>query len=247
LIVFSDIDDTLMHTLRKAQAPGSTPGARDKDGNPSSLTSPKQAQLLELMRSRADRFVPVTARSAQAYARLELKFNDGCVLDFGASILDANNQLDQDWHARMVQSSEETRQCEVFEHLLGAAPAGLLKTEHRVAYGVSCFVNLRTPAAAHADLKARVSDTLRELGVAERFYLHCTDRDVCVLPRFIRKDLAVRHLIAREGLADGLIIGMGDSLSDVGFMGLADFMVVPAASRIAASIHLSARKAEDCE
>jgi hypothetical protein len=239
LIVLTDIDDTLMQTSRKcvdAAAHTLSVGASNTAGGPSSFMTAKQRKLWSVLESQADVLVPVTARSAQTLSRVNLDFPSCAVTDFGATLLDGAGRLNSVWQELMLAQSAQLKQLEVFSFLRGRVPLGreLLSHEWRVANGVHVFVSFRTqPGQAHLELSAEVEAGLSAAGQQKAFYLHKTDRDVTVLPRFISKASAVRYLVEQQGWGSELVLALGDSLSDLGFMTQADYMVAPAASRLA--------------
>lgn len=236
LIVFTDIDDTLMQTARKLPETGSLAvGARSRDGSASSFMTAKQAALWALLDGKADRIIPVTARSSDALSRVALPFLHEAVVDFGATILRPDGTRDQAWHGQLLEESKRQRTMAVFEQLKADITrrygARLLKTELRVCDALPCFVSFRT-AADCAALQFDVEQALEAEACRADYYLHVTDRDVTVLPYFISKSRAVAHLVTAHGYHNDLTLGFGDSLTDLPFMAQCDFMAMPPSSRL---------------
>jgi len=236
LIVLTDIDDTLMQTERKCPAGQDvTVGALSAAGAPGSFMTRKQAQLWSLLEKHADLCIPVTARSQSGLERVQLKFGAGAVVDFGATILNTDGVPDPEWAAEMARESEELDQAGTFQALQDILTTrfdslSLARVHHSA--GIAAYLQLRsTTPAEHAELV----DYARQLltSAPDDYYLHITDRDLCVLPRFVGKGHAVRHLRATQNWDEtALVLGLGDSLTDADFMTEADFLVAPGSSRL---------------
>ena len=237
LIVLTDIDDTLMQTQRKCVGVADlSVGALSKTGTPGSFMSGKQRRLWALLETQADIRIPVTARTSEALARVDLAFADGAVCDFGATVLAPGGRIDTGWQQHMQACSRRLRQGECFDALLDMLGfrRDHLKAERHVVGEVPVFATFRCAASeAQQDIRADVERLLGLWGVSDSYYLHCTDRDVTVLPRFVSKAAAVQHLAANGAWDNDLVLALGDSLSDAGFMSLADYFVIPSASRLA--------------
>jgi hydroxymethylpyrimidine pyrophosphatase-like HAD family hydrolase len=236
VVVFSDIDDTLMATARKSPKDDELrPGAHGQDGKVSSFMSRKQWRLWQLLTAQADRLIPVTARSASAYGRIAVNFGPERILNFGASVFLDGETPDPEWHARMCDASQVLRQKDVFAALSAHVKPryALVKHQERDAAGIPCFVHFRlAEPATIADAREEVQDFLRAAGHAPDFYIHDTDRDITVLPHFVHKRHAVRYLIERQGYANDLVLGLGDHLTDLGFMMACDVLLAPVFSRV---------------
>lgn len=234
MIVLTDIDDTLMHTARKSQGGDLAVGAVSRSGNVSSFMSPKQVRLWSLLQDKADEVVPVTARSAEGLRNVQLPFKDGAVVDFGAQILKPDGAEDRDWAAQMLSESAHLDQHATFLALRDILNTRfeLSATRIQMSGAIAAYLLLRVDnPQAHAELLAYTKELLA--CSPDDFYLHVTDRDLCVLPRFVGKGHAVRHLYEERGWAAELVLGLGDSLTDADFMTETDFLLAPGRSRLA--------------
>ena len=109
-LVFVDLDDTLFQTARKMGDEPRFTATLDVDGQPNGFMSATQKSFVEWLLATAD-VVPVTARSVEAYQRVQLPFVHGAICAHGGVILNAQGQLDAPWHARMADelALEQTR------------------------------------------------------------------------------------------------------------------------------------------
>lgn len=244
LIVFTDIDDTLMTTPRKlTSTEGLPPGAVRPDGKITSYLAPQHQALWNHLVRKADVAIPVTARSLEAYRRLTLAFHAEAVLDFGATILNAKGLPDKDWLEQMQDQSAKRQTASLLATLQGELVSALelsptqLTTELRVSpEGIPCFLNFRFSVADKPLGAAVILRWLKAQELRSDVTLHESDRDVTLLPLHVSKRAAVQHVIAHYGYQDDLRVGMGDSLSDVPFMQECHFHVLPTSSRAAASL-----------
>lgn len=240
LVIFTDIDDTLMTTPRKlAATEGLLPGSVRPDGTVTSYRTPEQVALWDSILRKADAVIPVSARSAQAYGRLQLSFAAESVLDFGGTVYDASGNLDVEWARNMMRLSDEHRTRPLFEHIEARlAPQLAAQPELRVsANDQPCFLNFRFRSSLEKAIGREVLRTfLCEEGLNGHLHFHETDRDVTLLPLHVSKQAAVRHVINKYGYTDALRIGMGDSLSDAHFMQACHFQLVPSDSRAALAL-----------
>jgi hydroxymethylpyrimidine pyrophosphatase-like HAD family hydrolase len=62
------------------------------------------------------------------------------------------------------------------------------------------------------------------------FYVYNNDASFGILPKFLNKKYAVQYLIDRHN--PPFVIGAGDNVSDLDFMNLADFSLVPQKSTL---------------
>ncbi len=103
--IFLDLDDTLFQTLRKCEHGPDDPALEVRaflpDGTPNSFATRKQQWLWQWF-EKDFKIVPVTARDAGAFARVNLPFQEEVVLNHGAVILNKQRQFDRPWMDRML-------------------------------------------------------------------------------------------------------------------------------------------------
>ena len=237
IVCFLDLDDTLFQTEPKCP-PGAPlrPAARRRDGTPLSYMSDRQHTLFETLR-RAATIIPVTARNLDAFRRVDLPFHDIAILDFGGVVLLADGTLDRSWDAQVRPRARDVAgdlraHLQAVERLIAQE---LLGAYARVIadFDMPLYLVIKHPQGDVAKLEP-IRAALVEAADPERYFVHCNDNNLSLVPRFLGKERAVQHVLERHlGTDPVLTIGMGDSLTDVGFLDLCDYSLWPRASQIA--------------
>jgi hypothetical protein len=235
--VFLDLDDTLFQTRPKCPPDEPlTPAALGRDGEPLSFMTQRQQALFDLL-ARSGTIIPTTARNLDAFRRVRLTFRSLAILDFGGVVLLPDGNLDPVWDAHVrplaiafVSELEQLRQTLVEfigKHRLGVSPRIITD------FGMPLYIVMKHPAGNVAVLDRVRREMLADLDT-ERFLVHANDNNLSVMPRFLGKEQAVRHVIEHH-LGDDpvLTIGVADSLSDAAYLGLCDFAMLPRGSQLA--------------
>ncbi|MBB6098636.1 hydroxymethylpyrimidine pyrophosphatase-like HAD family hydrolase [Deinobacterium chartae] len=244
-VAFVDLDDTLFQTRPKCP-PGEELrcAALGRDGQPLSFMTARQQHFLEHL-LRGALVVPVTGRDRDAFGRVQLRLEGHAVLDHGATLLDPGGRENPEWAARTRAALEAVKSdldallaaCLDFclEHGLGITPRVL----EREGYPV--YLLLRHPRR-YPDTDLVALERVRRFVVARvealyaaRLRVIANGNNITVLPRAVSKERAVAFLMERLRAEHGELftLGVGDSISDFGFMSLCDFAVTPQGSQIA--------------
>lgn len=230
---FADVDDNLIKSCRECPEAGSEVAAVDGKGVPCGWLTPKQRQFLGLLDGRVD-MVLTTARTTKGVSQLKLPVGGWAIVSFGGVI-------------RMPDGQSEPRFRELMAR--GAAAAsqtlrGLLAQmqEHCTTHGVEA--RLRIAADDGLDLFLSIKHARRDLAAMAAlkdklsailpggWQLHFNGNFLAALPPFLGKDKAVRWFLYNLVSAGDLTIGLGDSHTDLPFMGLCDLAVTPTGSQI---------------
>jgi hydroxymethylpyrimidine pyrophosphatase-like HAD family hydrolase len=237
VILLTDLDDTLFTTRSKLDGHAGVQVTTARNGKHSFMTRP-QAALFNLMRA-AGEVVPVTARSSEAFARVELDFGTRrAILANGAVILGEDGEPDREWlsHAASIGRAAERQMSEmrgVIEEEFGSAVRSWVVTEYEAPVYLCAKMNLEDPTEVAAGL-TEMGAILMERFDLSGFQHHVNGNNLSLTPNGVSKRAACEHLIS--GLGDRSEIslyGAGDSLTDLPFMGLCDVMMVPKSSQIA--------------
>jgi hypothetical protein len=235
--IFLDLDDTLFQTLRKCEKGPDDPALKIRaylpDGTPNSYATHKQQWLWQWF-AKDFRIVPVTARDAQAFARVDLPFREEVVLNHGAVILDKQSQVDRVWMDGMISAMPEylEKLRAVWDQVtscvdrLDGYKLRLVEDFGRIWYGV-----VKHRSGSEAPLKALVDDILKEHPylLDGSLYWHLNGNNLAILPKIINKETAVSYLLERyrQQHPELLTFGAGDSHTDAPFMALCDYALIP--------------------
>lgn len=234
MLILTDIDDTLMKTTRKIKhIENCSIGAYSESGEILSYIEPKRKEFLESFLEKHT-LIPVTARSYSALTRVKMNFKHEKIINFGAHILNENNVLLSDWQELINKQqiyNDIVNKVDFIENYFKIP--NYVKLIKRNEFDNFIFFNFRN---SHIDFNENIifsqqlTEFLNKNNVSD-FYLYTTDRDVTMIPRYIKKELAVEHLLKKY--ADMTSIGIGDHKNDYGFMHLCDFSVIPNDSSLA--------------
>ncbi len=234
--VFTDLDDTLFQTERKCADLPRVAAAMDKAGAPLSFQVPAQSALLQLLAGAS--LIPVTGRHLPALQRVHAPVFDGYkVTSHGAVVLGADDAMPADWAADLDAGVE--RWAARFDDALTAAQAavnaadGQLRARCIEDLGRPVYISVKGETAQLAAFAQQVRDLWPGL-------IHHNGENLALLPDYACKARAVAYLIERIRQAHAgehpLFIGMGDSVTDMAFMALCHFAVVPQTSQICEAV-----------
>ena len=235
-LVLADLDDTLFQTRRKV--PEDVPerdlavASRLRDGSPSGYSTPVQRALLELLGGAS--VVPVTARSREALARTTVRARPAVCANGGA-IVGADGRTDAEWHALLAERARAApASVEAVFALLDGACAGLDVRRWIVAEdGLGLYAVAKENAGSGEALGALATGPLAE-ALPAGWRVHLNGNNLALSPPWLGKRAAVAHLLPRllGDREDVPVIGLGDSLSDAGFMDLCHFALAPTGSQL---------------
>ncbi|MEI6206768.1 MAG: hypothetical protein WCP20_08300 [Desulfuromonadales bacterium] len=240
--LFLDLDDTIFQTMRKCP-----PGVRlenaasSRDGTPLSFMTSGQTALFRLF-SETMRVIPTTARNLDAFKRVHLPFKHGAILNYGGVILDAEGNVDAEWDAEIrgkvmaVRGEMAALAAAIREYADRRAMALTIRIIGDCA--MELYIVIKQPEADSTVLENLHSEYVLGLTPAD-FYVHFNDNNIAIIPRFLNKANAVKFLIEERlrPTDDSLVtLGMGDSLSDLRFMGVCDYLIAPSVSQIGRSL-----------
>jgi len=241
-IVFLDLDDTIFQTRGKCppdEATSLTPAAYHRDGSPLSFMSSRQRHLFDWLNSSAT-VIPVTARSESAFRRVTLPFRHSAILDFGGIIVQPDGTLDEVWDQQIRSSAlplqeELTRIQQAWQRYSDERQLGVNVRVIR-DFEMDLYVVAKHPGANVAALKELLA-AQESLVSYDLFFIHQNDNNLSVVPQFLGKERAVQYFLSRHvGSEPALTLGLGDSHSDLPFITLCDFAMMPRHSQALRSL-----------
>ncbi|RQS59123.1 trehalose phosphatase [Burkholderia sp. Bp8963] len=237
-LVLVDLDDTLFQTARKMpEGTPRTPATVDGHGQPNGYMTPVQQALVSWLLASAD-VVPVTARSVDAYRRVQLPFTQGAICSHGGVILRADGTLDQDWHGQMAEALG------AFQERLPALSDTTLQIGDALGFSLRGWVVAEAGLSHYVVTKHNESDNavlstvlaeVRARGLLDGMHVHANGNNLAFLPDGLAKRLAAQEWLRRDRALNGErpVLGLGDSITDFGFMDLCHMWATPARSQLA--------------
>lgn len=236
-LVFVDLDDTLFQTARKMGAEERHVATLDVSGTPNGYMSSVQKNFAEWLLASAD-VVPVTARSVEAYSRVDLPFTHGAICSHGGAILRPDGTLDRDWHTLMTEKLGKhhdrlhdlsRRTLEIGEQL-GHSLRGWVVEEE----GLATYVVTKHNEKSDDCLKAVLAE-VQARNLLLDFYIHGNGNNLAFIPTELSKRAAVQEWIRRDHAinSERPLLGFGDSVSDLGFMGECHWWGTPKKGQLA--------------
>lgn len=237
-VAFVDLDDTLFSSLHKQEEEtGLEPAALLRDGSIVSYSSPQQRALTQWI-FESNLVVPVTARTAEAFNRVLLKFNGHAVVSHGATILAPGQTAEHAWAERVDRALEtELQVLAVLHQKLEAEHGGEGGLHVRVAGepGRPAYLMVKNPAKDPVPVR-QASEMCVAPWIAANpgFTHHLNGNNLAVLPPSIGKRAAVAYLIEKLKADHGdiFVVGAGDSLTDAPFLTLCHAVLIPTKSQI---------------
>lgn len=242
-LLFADLDDTLFQTLPKCHADEFVaPLAFLADGSPISYARKSQLALLEMFQ-REMLVIPTTARNIEAFRRVHIEFRHGAILNYGGVILGPDGAPDESWHQHVrVRALSSRAGLEVWRDFVEMKAASLrfpLRIRIIADLGIPFYLVAKSQSGNEADIKEVARHCREQIAISgsQGFRIHHNGNNLAILPDWLDKRHAVRHVIAQfEAEREEIVtFGMGDSLSDMGFLYECHYSIVPSESQIARS------------
>ncbi len=235
VIVLLDLDNNVFQSARHLSSSGVTKAVAYKTtGEPCGFMTPAQETLFNWLNNTA-LIIPNTARDTATFRRVQLPFKSYSICSFGGVILQPDGNVEPTWHrvisdrASSVKASIE----EVYEHLLQIATARSFNIRARLVKDQDLTLYISVKHNDHLNFE------LVELGKAAQDLLprdwtvHFNDNNLAIFPQFLGKEKACTWLL--ENLIrppeETVVIGSGDSFTDVLFMSQSHFALIPAKSQ----------------
>jgi hydroxymethylpyrimidine pyrophosphatase-like HAD family hydrolase len=226
---FSDIDDTLIQTKRKTDFNKKTiVGSYNKAGEESSFFYEGVKVFLDAMIDSGINVIPTTARNLDSYKRTVFYTNKkikNVVLNFGGLIL-INNEIDKNWENKI---RIEYTKIDSFDNILDKLSVLLKNASLDVEIKIidNYYISLyNRNNLDNSIIILEIKNILSQFVIDNnQFYIYENDNSFGILPKFLNKKFAVEYLIKRYKPI--LTIGSGDNISDLEFMKLADFKLLP--------------------
>lgn len=232
-LMFADLDNFLFTSARTAPEADAVAVATNERGEVCGFVTRTQRMFFDWLRE-TTRLIPTTARSSRALARVELPFDDYRICSFGGIVLTPGGELDESWHAYMQEQGRQHNEgLRSYFELQQRAIAELgvdVRTKIITDFGLELYATSSHNAKNEAELARLVREM--EPYIPQGFAVHHNGNNFAVLPPHVRKENAVRWFIDNHADPDTLVLGGGDSFTDVQFMGVGHIALTPARSQV---------------
>ncbi|MBY0358483.1 MAG: hypothetical protein K2W82_10825 [Candidatus Obscuribacterales bacterium] len=231
-IGFTDLDYTLIFSAYGCNTDDRVT-VSEKAGKPSMFMDMRQQRFLTWAQQ-CDWLVPTTARNYVLFSKVKhLGFNPGwAIINYGGLIVCPDGSFEQRWldviRPDALAAKEQLEAC-----LAQAAQIEGLEVAIATDADLPFYLqakNRTNPQGAAALMQLR--NVISSMIPAD-WEIHHNGNDFAVLPGHIRKEIAVKWFLENIAPAERTVIGFGDSLIDLPFMGLCDYLVTPRASQVA--------------
>lgn len=239
IILLADIDDNLCHTTKKFrryvgdETTLGQPCVIDASGQALSFRSAKQRALLDWVMSGAT-VVPLTGRNTEKFRQVQLGFSGYAIVSFGGLILTPEGQPEPGWYEHIAAAARA--EADAMQDLLARtkSEAGRIGTNLKVQMisdaGLNLFLKIQHSENNQAELDA-LGAALKAMAPAA-WTVHLNENQLCAYPAFLGKNLATTYFLENLAGPRTLVIGSGDSFTDLCFMELCDFVLAPSQSQI---------------
>ncbi len=241
LLFFSDIDDTLMQTARKTDFTKETIlwGVNKKEEPLSYMYKGTKIWLDAMIQSDDIAFIPTSARNMQSYQRTHFYRDkyyssniDMIILNFGAEII-CNNTLDEQWQ-EIMQNSYNSLKLNIDN--LYQNVNSLIEDNYSDGHGIvvkiidTYYISIYNKKDRdNISKNIKLEELLKDF-ISDEYYLYINDSSFAILPKFLNKKYAVDFVIKKYNPISS--IGAGDNTTDLGFMKLSDFYIIPKDSQL---------------
>lgn len=240
VISLCDLDDSLFQSARKAgNSEGAIPVVRSSSGREIAFQTREQ-QALSAWLFATSRVIPTTGRSSKWVSRVDLPFADYAICSFGGIILTPEGKPEPRWYSHIEN------QCRLHQAEMEALAAFCRDTVQSLGFDVRVKISTDQGLPLSISLKHNKRDETETAQLAAvikehlppQWWMHLNGRNMAVCPPFLGKDIAVKWFLAELAGPHDLVVSLGDSLSDLVYMTLSDFALVPVkpASQIFAAL-----------
>lgn len=230
-----DLDDTLFQTHRRIKPePHFKVATVDKNQTPLSFMTAKQQAMVEWLSQSAD-IVPVTARSIEALSRVNIEFKHGAICSHGGTILNADKSIDVEWleiqknHIKSLGQimNDLPELLQGYSKDLGSIRTWSVEENDLKIYTVAKQNDPESGLFLTELLKSLPSE------ITEKFYVHTNGNNLAIIPNAISKKNAAEFYLSKvDPKNERVILGLGDSLSDFGFLSSCDWFGMPKHSQL---------------
>lgn len=233
ILALCDLDDSLV-AAGSEHKPGYKPVCFH-EGSAVTFMSPAQ-QVLYAMLRQTTRLIPCTGRTVNSFRTIQLDFDDYVICSFGGMILDPQGMPVPGWqeHIKAAAAAAEQELRRIYQevHAMFSPHYPSFRFALREDGGNLLYINIKD-SSREEDMNLLPWQIEGIVPEADGWWMHVNGRNLAICPPFLGKKHAVSWLL--ENLIPEAerqcVLALGDSFSDLPFMGLANFAIMPSESQ----------------
>lgn len=228
-ILFLDLDDTIFQTKRRNDTGIFEATVSEKKPNVSYMTNYQKIFFDMFLQIENLKIIPLTARILEQYKRVTILKNTNITeasLYFGGMIL-KNMEIDINWD-NIVKNKYKNLNLTLNE-LHNKVNNLIDKSSFKVSILDGFYLSIKNKDPKDKEAMKLLYSEVQKL-VNDEYFIHFNNNNIALVPEFIGKKHTAQYFI--EKYEPEMTIGMGDSISDLKFMELCDFKIVPSKSQI---------------
>lgn len=239
VIIFLDLDNNIFQSGSKCGGLDTVPVAYKTTGEACGFMTKAQETLFHWL-SQTTLVIPNTARDTATFKRCTLPFKSYSICSFGGVILCPDGEVEPQWHSIIesaVSSSQQTLS-EVYSRMLDIAGQNAFDIRPRFVndVGLDLYISVKHNRRDNGELIA-LGGMLKPF-IPSGWTVHFNDNNLAIFPDCLGKEKASQWLLENilKPAQGSLVIGSGDSFTDVPFMANSDFVLVPSNSQVFKSL-----------
>lgn len=235
VIVLLDLDNNIFQSERKCPEGDKTAVAFRTSGEACGFMTPSQQTFFNWLSATA-LVIPNTARDTATFRRAHLPFKSYSICSFGGVILQPDGNVEKTWHQLIATeaASDKVILQKLHGELLSIAAKRRFDIRARLIedQGLTLYISVKHNNHLNHEL-VELGQALQEC-LPKDWTVHFNDNNLAIFPQFLGKERASKWLLENriKTTKEAVIIGSGDSFTDVPFMAQSHFALMPAKSQI---------------
>lgn len=238
IIILLDLDNNILQSRRKCVSPIQAVAYKTNGEACGYMTAPQLSLFYWLNETAL--VIPNTARDVETFRRVNLPFKSYSICSFGGVILSPDGTIEAGWQQIIKARADACKQ-----HLIDAyGKLSALASQRHFDIRSRLIEDGGMPLYVSVKHNQNRNEELVELGVLIKPFLpdawtvHFNDNNLAVFPDFLGKEKASRWLLENclKPSTEAVVLGSGDSFTDLPFMAQSDFALMPTGSQIFSSL-----------
>lgn len=232
ILLFLDLDDTIFQTKRKNKQ-GVIPATETPNPENISYMTKSQKLFLDIFLKMDNvRIIPITARALKQYKRTYISKHPqvSCASVYFSGAIYTGTGFDPDWQQKIRELY--SKMSFPIEQMYKRIYPKIDHERFNMVDVDGYYLAIKSKNRHVKEYRPRMMELLQTLPffMEEEYFIHQNANNIAIIPRFLDKKHAVDYLINK--FEPELTIGAGDSITDLNFMKICDFKIIPKSSQI---------------